>query len=157
MWQHSRDDRLVLVDLAESGSALRVHMRIGQRLPMHIAALGRCMVARSGLTAVEIRRKVSELQWEEGPSLETYISEVEEASRKGHAVDHGNYVQGVITVSSPILDFQSRPVKAASAVGFSSQFSPRSLQALCEELRERCREAAIAVSGGAVQKPWESA
>jgi DNA-binding IclR family transcriptional regulator len=85
------------------------------------------------------------------------MSEVEEVRRKGYAVDHGNYVKGVITVSSPILDFQSRPVMAASAVGFSSQFSPKSLQALCEDLRERCREATLAVSGGAVQKLWESA
>ncbi len=74
LWQRSRDDRVVLVDLAESGSAMRVHMSIGQRLPMYIAALGHCMAAHSGLTPTEIRRKVSELRWDEGPSFETYMS-----------------------------------------------------------------------------------
>jgi len=156
LWQRAREDRVVLVDLAESGSALRVHMSIGQRLPMYIAALGRCMAAHSGLSPTEIRSKVSELRWDDGPSFETYMSEVEEVRRKGYAIDHGNYVKGVVTVSSPILDSQSRPLMAASAVGFSSQFSPRSLQVLCEDLRERCREATIAVSGGAVQKLWDS-
>lgn len=156
LWQLARDDRVVLVDLAESGSALRVHMSIGQRLPMYIAALGRCMAAHSGLTVMEIRRKVSELRWEDGPSFDTYMREVEEVRQNGYAVDHGNYVKGVITVSSPILDFQKRPLMAVSAVGFSTQFSERSLQALCEDLRERCREATLAISGGVVQKLWDN-
>lgn len=156
LWQVSHDDRVVLIDLAESGSALRVHMSIGQRLPMYIAALGRCMAAHSGLTVMEIRRKVSELRWEDGPSFETYMREVEDVRQHGYAVDHGNYVKGVITVSSPILDFQKSPILAVSAVGFSTQFSDRSLQALCEDLRERCREATLAISGGIVQKLWDS-
>ena len=156
LWQRARDDRVVLVDLAESGSALRVHMSIGQRLPMYIAALGRCMAAHSGLTVIEMRRKVSELRWEDGPSFETYMSEVQEVRQKGYAVDHGNYAKGVITVSSPILDFESRPLMAVSAVGFSSQFSTTALQALCEDIRERCREATFAISGGIVKKLWDA-
>ncbi|MCO5114750.1 MAG: IclR family transcriptional regulator [Burkholderiaceae bacterium] len=155
LWQRARNDRVVLVDLAESGSALRVHMSIGQRLPMYIAALGRCMAAHSGLTVAEMRRKVSELRWEDRPSFETYMSDVQEVRRKGYAVDHGNYAKGVITVSSPILDFESRPLMAVSAVGFSSQLSTTALQALCEDLRERCREATFAVSGGIVKKLWD--
>ena len=154
LWQRARNDRVVLVDLAESGSTIRVHMSIGQRLPMYIAALGRCMAAHSGLSVPEIRRKVSELRWDDGPSFETYMREVEEVRRHGYAVDHGNYVKGVITVSSPILDAQSHPLMAVSAVGFSNQFSPQSLQALCEDLRERCLEATTAISGGVVQKLW---
>lgn len=152
LWQLAHDDRVVLVDLAESSSALRVHMSIGQRLPMYIAALGRCMAAHSNLSVTEIRRKISKLRWEDGPSFETYMREVEEARKNGYAVDHGNYVKGVITVSSPILDCQKRPLMAVSAVGFSNQFSERSLRALCEDLRDRCSEATLAISGGVVQR-----
>src|SRR5690606_7702298 len=90
LWQRTRNDRVVLVDLAESGSTRRIHRSIGQRLPMYIAALGRCMAAHSGLSTLELRRKVSELRWEEGPSFETYMREVEEVRRNGYAVDHGN-------------------------------------------------------------------
>ena len=154
LWQKTRDDRVVLVDLAESGSTMRIHMSIGQRLPMYIAALGRCMAAHSGLTNVELRRKISELRWEDGPSFETYMRDVEDVRRKGYAVDNGNYVKGVLTVSSPILDVQRDPVMAVSVVGFATQFSENSLQALCEDLRERCREATTALSGGAVKQLW---
>ncbi|WP_313624775.1 IclR family transcriptional regulator [Achromobacter sp.] len=154
LWQRSRGDRVVLVDLADSGSAMRIHMSIGQRLPMYIAALGRCMAAHSGLSAVQLRSKLSELRWEDGPSFETYMREVEEVRHNGYAVDHGNYVKGVVTVSSPILDSSRRPIMAVSAVGFATQFSSSSLQALCEDLRERCKEATVAISGGTVTSLW---
>lgn len=156
LWQRTRGDRVVLVDLAESGSTMRIHMSIGQRLPMYIAALGRCMAAHSGLGTLELRRKVSELRWEEGPSFETYMREVEGVRRNGYAVDHGNYVRGVTTVSSPILDEQCRPLMAVSAVGFANQLTEVALKALCEDLRERCLEATLALSGGAVQTLWQS-
>lgn len=155
LWQVSRSDRVVLVDLAESASALRIHMSIGQRLPMYIAALGRCMAAHSGLTAPQLRSKVSTLRWEDGPSFDTYMQEVEEVRRTGYAIDHGNYVRGVLTTSSPILDELHRPIMAVSAVGFATQFSESGLQALCEDLRSRCLEATTAISGGKVTKLWE--
>lgn len=84
------------------------------------------------------------------------MREVREVRRNGYAVDHGNYVKGVITVSSPILDARSHPLMAVSAVGFSNQFSTQSLQALCEDLRERCQKATTAISGGHVQKLWQA-
>ncbi|MBP0630485.1 IclR family transcriptional regulator [Cupriavidus sp. AcVe19-1a] len=156
LWQEARDDRVVLVDLAESSSTMRIHMSIGQRLPRYIAALGRCMAAHSGLSVVELRRKVSELRWESGPSFETYMRDVEHVRHHGYAVDNGNYVKGVLTVSSPILDAQGHPLMAMSAVGFATQFSDSSLQALSEDLRERCREATVAISGGAITRLWSA-
>jgi len=41
LWQRSREERVVLVDLAQNKATVRVHMSIGQRLPLYIAALGR--------------------------------------------------------------------------------------------------------------------
>ena len=154
LWQRIRDERVVLVDLAESMSTMRIHMSIGQRLPMYIAALGRCMAAHSGLSVLELRRKLSDLRWEDGPSFEAYMRDVEHVRTHGYAVDNGNFVKGVVTVSSPILDTQKRPVMAVSAVGFSTQFSAESLQVLAEDLRTRCLEATRALSGGTVTELW---
>ncbi len=150
LWQRTGSDRVVLVDLADSGSPMRIHMSIGQRLPMYIAALGRCMAAHSGLTPNELRSKLSGLRWQDGPSFEVYMQEVEKVRERGYAIDHGNYVRGVITASSPILNSQRQPVMAVSAVGFASQFSDSALKSLGEDLRNRCEEASAAISGGVV-------
>jgi len=149
LWQRTQGDRVVLVDLAESDSPMRIHMSIGQRLPMYIAALGRCMAAYSELSQSELRSKLSQLRWEDGPSFETFMREVDDVRQQGYAVDRGNYVRGVVTVSAPILDNQLQPIMAVSAVGFVTQFSESGLKALGEDLRNRCEEASAAISGGA--------
>jgi DNA-binding IclR family transcriptional regulator len=148
LWQRTSGDRVVLVDLAESQSTLRIHMSIGQRLPMYIAALGRCMAAHVDLSPTELRSKLADLRWEEGPSFETYLQEVESARQNGYAVDKGNFAKGVVTISAPILDGQRQPFMAISAVGFSTQLSDNGLMAVCEDLRDRCREVTLAISGG---------
>lgn len=157
LWQKARNDRVVLVDLAESGSAMRIHMSIGQRLPMYIAALGRCMAAYSNLSPNELRSKLSQLRWEDGPSFETFMREVQNVREYGYAIDNGNYVRGVVTISSPILDSHQQALLTISAVGFATQFTESSLQALCEDIRDRCQEATYAISGGVVKNLWTSA
>lgn len=163
LWQRTTNDRVVMVDLADSGSALRVHMSIGQRLPLYIAALGRCMAAYSPLSPAELRSRISSLRWgisslrwEDGPSFEAYMRDVEKVREVGYALDEGHYVKGITTVSSPILDEHRTPLMAISAVGFSAQFTPSSLQSLGEDLRDRCREASNSLSGGKVGLFWQT-
>lgn len=147
LWQRTSDERVVLVDRADNASAMRVHMSIGQRLPIYIAALGRCMAAHSGLTPAELRSRISELRWEDGPSFDEYLSDVEEVRKRGYAVDAGNYVRGVTTVSAAVLDGARSPVMAISAVGFSAQFSKTAIRALGEDLRDRASEISRSMSG----------
>lgn len=154
LWQKAGKDRVVLVDLAESGSAIRIHMSIGQRLPMYIAALGRCMAAYSNLNPTELRSKLSQLRWDDGPSFEIFMREVEAVRQLGYAIDNGNYVKGIVTVSSPILDASHQALLTISAVGFATQFTPSNLQTLCEDLRQRCQEATTAISGGLIKNLW---
>lgn len=149
LWHRIPDERVVLVDLAEAGSTIRIHMSIGQRLPMYLAALGRCMAAFSGLDSRELRSRISSLRWEDGPSFEAYLQDLDFVREHGYAVDHGNYVKGITTVSSPILDETGSPVMAISAVGISAQFTAKSIRTLGEDLRHRCEETTLALSGGA--------
>ena len=149
LWQKSSEERVVLVDLTDAGGPMRVHMSIGQRLPMYIAALGRCMAAHSRLTPSELRTRLANMRWENGPSFETYLREVGEARDRGWATDVSNFARGVTTVSAAILDGAHHPVMAISAVGFSAQLDEARTQALGEDLRDRSREISRALSGEA--------
>lgn len=147
LWQRSREERVVLVDLAENSAAIRVHMSIGQRLPMYIAALGRCMAAYSDLTKEELRERISGFRWESPPSFEEYFAEVQRVRERGYAVDDGNYVKGVTTISVPVVDASDRAVMAISAVGFSAQLDKAAIRQLGEDLHRRSREISRAISG----------
>jgi DNA-binding IclR family transcriptional regulator len=150
LWHKTPDERVILVDRADNDAAIRVHMSIGQRLPMYIAALGRCMAAYSGLKTSELRSRFSSLRWQEGLTFEAYLAEVEEARSRGYAFDEGNYVKGVTTVSSVVLDSNSRPIMAISAVGFNAQLNKAAIKTLGEDLRSRAEEVSAAMSGKAV-------
>jgi DNA-binding IclR family transcriptional regulator len=112
-------------------------MSIGQRLPMYIAALGRCMAAASSLSTDALREKFSALRWENRPTFEAYKKAVNEARFNGFAVDQDHYVKGVTTVSSAIVDDANRPVMAISAVGFSAQLNKTRVKELGAFIRSR--------------------
>lgn len=142
LWQRTSGGRVVLVDRVENSSAIRVHMSVGQRLPMYIAALGRCMAAETGLSEPELKAHFDEMRWGSKPSFETFLREVKQAKEKGYALDIGNYVKGVSTVSAAILEGPGRPIMALSAVGFSAQFDEKEL----EELGQYMHECAVQIS-----------
>lgn len=146
LWQRSAGERVVLVDRADHDSTVRVHMSIGQRLPMYIAALGRCMAAHSGLAPAELRQRFASLRWDDAPSFDEYLDDLALVRRRGYAVDADHYVKGVTTVSAAVLD-GGTPVMAISAVGFSAQFTKAAVKALGEELHERAAEISRAVTG----------
>ncbi len=149
LWQRTSNERVVLVDRADNLSAIRVHMSIGQRLPMYIAALGRCMAAFSDLSPVELRGRVSQLRWEDGPNFEEYLADVKQVLKRGYAVDLGNYVKGVSTVSAAVIDNTNKPVMAISAIGFSAQLNAAAIKSLGEDIRDRASEISLAMSGRA--------
>ncbi len=148
LWQRASDDRVVLVARADNDATMRVHMNVGQRLPTYISALGRTIAANSGLSRAELRRRFDGLRWDVSPGFGAYLRSVEEAGRKGYAVDAGCYVKGVTSVSAAVLDASNRPVMAISGTGFSAQLSRVAVKALGEKLRDHAQLVSRALSGG---------
>jgi len=147
LWHVMSGERVVLVDRADNDAAIRVHMSIGQRLPMYIAALGRGMAEHSGLTPSELRSHFARLRWEDDLTFDAYLAEVQEARKRGYAVDQSHYVKGVTTVSSVVLGALDKPLMAISAVGFGAQMSKADVKALGEDLRDRAAAISSAMAG----------
>lgn len=148
LWQRSGPDRVVLVDHCEAEAAMRLHMQIGQRLPVHVAALGRCMAAHSGLGRQALRDAFRKLRWENAPTFEDYHRSVRLAGERGWAVDRGQFVEGVASVSAAVLDAQGSAIMALSASGFAARLTDRRVQAIGADLRIRADAVARALSGG---------
>lgn len=86
-------------------------------------------------------------RWDDGLTFDIYQSEVEEARKRGYAVDHGHYAKGVTTVSTAVLDELKKPLMAISAVGIGAQMTKTDIKALGEDLRERGAEISSAMAG----------
>ncbi|ODV12268.1 MAG: IclR family transcriptional regulator [Rubrivivax sp. SCN 70-15] len=147
LWHRESADCVVLVARADKDATMRVHMSIGQRLPTFISALGRAMAAHAGLSRDELRRRFDLLRWDDPPSFDAYLRTVDEAGRRGNAVDAGCYVRGVTSVSAAVLDSSGRLVMSISGKGFSAQLPRVAVKALGEELRERALLVSRALPG----------
>jgi DNA-binding IclR family transcriptional regulator len=147
LWQRLGERRVVLVDQAEAAGPIGVRLTIGQRLPLAVGALGRCMVAQSGLSKAAARRAYAELRWQVPPGFERYWREVEAAGRDGYAVDADGFVRGITSVSAIVSDRLGAPLLAISAVGLSAQFSAASLAALAADVRAHAADISRAVTG----------
>lgn len=129
LWQRLGDDRVILTDYAEGGSPVRIAMSIGQRLPLLVGALGRCMAAHSDLPEARLRALYASLRSDSLLPFERFFEQALLARAQGYAVDTGQFVGGVTTVSSPILDAAGTPLAAVSVVGLSAQFPDEAARA----------------------------
>src|SRR3546814_19413273 len=69
LWEIA-SERAVLIEVADSPLATRIHLSVGQRIPARIGALGRCIAARQHLGREDLRRTIEELRWQSPPRSE---------------------------------------------------------------------------------------
>lgn len=148
LWQRTSGERVVMVDHVDGRAEIRIHMSVGQRLPMFIAALGRCMAAHSGLSRAELKKRFELLRWDAPPTFEQYAAEVEKARVQGFAVDDSCYVRGITSVSSAILDGDGRPVMAISAMGIRAQMKDKEISRLAVDVKSLAGRVSRALAGG---------
>lgn len=136
LW-HRNDDHAVLIDVAQSPTAVRVQMDIGQRLPLYIAAFGRCLAAYAGMAKDELRTHFDAMRWQNAPNFDDYHRDVEMAAKLGYAVDRDNFSRGATTVAALLFDDSNQPVMAISGVDFSAALDGARLTRIAEDIRDR--------------------
>jgi DNA-binding IclR family transcriptional regulator len=146
LWRVTPSERLLLVGFADSPLMTRIHMTVGQRMPMLAGAGGRCVAGALQLSPAAIAQRFQQLRWDNPPSLEDYVRQVGEARERGWALDDGAYLAGVTTVSVPILDREGRPAFALGATLFRGQRSEPELARIGEALKALGSQVAAALA-----------
>lgn len=111
------DGKIIYIDKIESKSPIKVGQKIGARVPIHCSALGKAILAftpepeKSNIIA--------------GLDLESYTSHtittktqfqnnLSEITEKGYALDDEEYVEGLICIATPIINYHGIPIAAIS-------------------------------------------
>ncbi len=128
LWRASRNARAILLGFAESEAATRIHMSVGQRLPLLAGAAGRCVAAHSQMGRAELTARLAEIQWANPPSIDDYLAEVELARRRGWALDENGFMRGVTTISAPVLDDHRQVAFSVSSTMFTGQYDAARLE-----------------------------
>lgn len=129
-WRRMDHHRIVLAGFIESAQPLRVHMSVGQRLPMFIGAVGRAFAGELELSEQELVAAFSELRWQAPPPLEVYRQQVSEYKRVGYAIDCDQFSPGVTTVATVLNDASGNPAFGLSAINLSNQVDADQISAV---------------------------
>jgi DNA-binding IclR family transcriptional regulator len=132
LWRPAGPDRMVLTLVAESDQVMRIRMGVGQRLPLLIGAMGRVAGAFGGMDEGEMRRRFEALRWQRPLSFAEFLEQVAETRARGWALDEGQYVLGVTTLSAPVV--APGALSAISATMFTGQHDGAAMARIGGEL-----------------------
>lgn len=126
---------MIVVALARSQAPVRLHVDVGSRFPALISATGRCLAAFGNHPRGEIEKRFKALRWNNSPSYDTWLKEVETVRRQGYSIDRGNYIAGVTIVAVPVLNGQDTISHTLASVGISSQIDRSTTVALAHDMQ----------------------
>jgi DNA-binding IclR family transcriptional regulator len=150
LWRVSNRERLMLVHLAESEAATRIHLSIGQRLPLAAGAMGRCVAATQDFAGKELARRFAAVRWAQPPKLDVYRAQIEAARRHGYSIDVDQLLCGLSSVAAAIVDRAGSVRFCLSMTMFSGRHSTEKIRRIGEAVRE-CADAISMGGYGAVR------
>jgi DNA-binding IclR family transcriptional regulator len=136
IWERSDDSHMTLSLQAESRAAMRIFFEIGQRLPIYVGAMGRLMAAHSGLSVKALRSEFRKLRWQQPMDFDTFLADVKKAGQDGWAVDQGNFLNGTMTISTPIVDQSGHVSRVCSATSLMGVHDASQVRQIAKELSE---------------------
>lgn len=132
-------EHIILVASAMGGGNFQLSADVGTRFPALISATGRCIAAFGRHRESDIRAKFATLRWDDPPSFEHWLEEVEETRRRGYGVDEGNYIAGVQVVAAPVAGRTGGVSHALIAIGIAGSIQRAGTDVLGRALVEAGR------------------
>jgi DNA-binding IclR family transcriptional regulator len=132
-------DHIIVVAVAQSGGSFQINAQIGSRFPALISATGRCIAAFGNYSKAELEERFKTLRWDEPPSFENWIAQVQQTREQGFAVDAGSYISGVTVVAAPVWKSRDKLSHALVAIGINSTMQRNGLPALQSALLSSAR------------------
>ena len=109
-------DEVIYIDILETLRPFRMVARIGCRMPAHLTAMGKAMLAH--VCSSEADGSVNDLITKLRPAARQALErDLERARRRGYALDNEENERGVACIGAAILDASGQPVAAMSISG----------------------------------------
>ena len=139
LWREQSNGRLLLVALAESEAATRIHMAIGQRQPAGAGSTGRALFAAQHVDEAHMRAAFDAVRWSGRIDADTYVAQIGTARRLGYAIDNQWLNLGITNVAAVITEGEGPPRYCLSASLFAGQHDARGLAIVGQELVAEAR------------------
>ena len=125
---------MVYLERQESPEPFSASARLGGRASIWAGGSGRAVLSR--LTEEERTARLDVEEWHRlpGQTRAAVMQEVEEAAKRGYAVDPGTFFEGVAGVAVPVSDLHGHPVAALSLIVSPERLRQTGVEAMGERL-----------------------
>ena len=131
-------DHITILDVVESHHDMKITSPPGTRLPLLAGATGKAFLAHFEEKKVkEIIQRMGLVKFTSKSIVDPkkFFKEVEEAKKKGYAIDDEEYIPGVRAIAAPI-QAASLPPAAIWVVGFTSSLNDQKMEKVILEIRK---------------------
>ena len=140
-------EHIIVVAISQAGNNFQLSAQVGSRFPALISATGRCIAAFGNYSDEELEEKFNTLRWDDPPTFEEWMAQIEKVREEGFAVDEGNYISGVTVVAAPVWKTRDKLSHALVAIGISSTLNRTGLPALQSALLKSAQTLSNQLSG----------
>lgn len=141
LWRAADSGRLMLLALAESEAATRIHMAVGQRQPTGAGSTGRALLAARAADDAALRAAHAGVRWPSALDADSYVSQVHEAARLGYAVDDQWLNPGIVTVAAVVPEPGAPPRYCLSASLFAGRHDAQGVAAIGRDIAAEAQAA----------------
>jgi len=130
----------VVVAVGTSQTGVAVTLTVGTRFPLFAGTSGRCWAAFAldpgKLDSKATKKQVQSISWEDPPTFDAWLEQVNSAKKLGYALDVGNFIRGVTVVGVPVFNELGVLVGCLNAMGIGERLVGDSLEAAIVALKD---------------------
>ncbi len=139
-WSLGTQGRMTLVGMAQGSAAVQIQMRIGQRFPVLLGAIGRLVAQSAGYTREEVMAGFAALHWDTPLSFESYWKQSLQAQQLGWALDEGTFARGVTSIAVPVYGQAGTMGQALVATMFEGRHKKNELTRIADTMMQVARD-----------------
>lgn len=126
--------QMIVIALAQSSLPFRLQVDLGSRFPALISATGRLLAAFGQLSEKRLQDGFGRLSWDNPPTYDDWLAEVEQTRARGYAIDQGAYISGVTVVAVPVFNASNKLIRSLVAISISERLGENDIPTLANEL-----------------------
>jgi DNA-binding IclR family transcriptional regulator len=136
----------IIIERVDSPQNVRIIDNLGERIPLHIGAANKSMLAN--MDPREAERVVRQLL-PTPDKQQALLERLPEIKRNGYAVSYGEKTEGTASIAAPIIGFNHKVAGALSIGVLSYRITDDRLAFLIEKAKEGAREISVKIGGTA--------
>lgn len=133
------DLEVIYIDKEETAATIRMHSRVGRRVPAHCTSLGKVLLAYSSPDILQrLLREEGLPEYTENTITDEkrFKKHLEDIKEKGYAGDNEEMEYGIRCIAGPIFDYQKEIVAAFSISGPATRITEERVSELAQLVKK---------------------